>query len=129
MAFIDRVKEIYGAISKLPEDNACFHDPALVLTWVEMRGGPYGGEYNGFGEVLENVFSRIGAEWDDFRFTPAAFHDAGDTVTVEGDYTGTYKKTGKKIDARVIHLWKTADGKIRFEQFTDTALFQEVAKN
>ena len=127
-AFIDKVKEIYGAIAGLPGDNPCFHDPSLGLTWIEMRGGPYGGVYNGFGQVLENVFGRIGAEWDDFNFAPSAFHDTGDTVAVEGEYTGKNKNTGKTVAARVIHLWKSVDGKILFEQFTDTALFWEACK-
>lgn len=127
-AFIDKVTEIYGAIAGLPADNSCFHDPALDLTWVEMSGGPYGGVYAGFGEVLENVFSRIGADWDDFKFTPSAFHTLDSVVTVEGDYTGVNRNTGKAVSARVIHLWKQAGGKILFEQFTDTALFWESMK-
>ena len=127
-AFIEKVKEIYGAIAGLPADNAIFHDPALNLTWIEMLGGPYGGKYKGFSEVLENVFNRIAAEWDEFMFAPAAFHETGETVTVEGNYTGKNKNTGKTVAARVIHLWKRIDGKILFEQFTDTALFWEASK-
>ena len=128
-AFIDKVKIIYGAISGLPDDNECFHDPAIDLTWVEMCGGPYGGVYNGFSEVLENVFNRIGADWEDFKFNPAVFHVFGDVVAVEGDYTGINRNTGKTINARVIHLWKLTDGKIKFEQFTDTAIFWEAIKS
>ena len=123
-ALMKRVKEIYGAIAGLPEDNVIFHD--LNLTWIEMSGGPYGGVYNNFSETLENVFKPLGAEWDDFKFTPANFFNAGDAVTVEGDYTGVNKKTGKKVHARVVHLWKLLDGKIVFEQFTDTAAFWKV---
>ena len=118
-----QVEEIYGAIAGLPEDNAIFHDPNFKLTWIEMLGGPYGGVYNNFSETLENVFNRIGADWEDFRFTPANFHDAGGAVAVEGDYTGVNRKTGKKVNARVVHLWKSLDGKIIFEQFTDTSAF------
>ena len=33
------------------------------------------------------------------------------------------RKTGKKVRARVVHLWKLFYGKIVFEQFTDTAAF------
>ena len=121
--FMKKVSEIYGAIAGLPEDNGLFHDPDLDLRWVEMLGGPYGGLYNSLSEARVNIFDRIGAEWDDFRFTPSGFHEAGNIITVEGEYTGVRKKTGKKVQARVIHLWKLIDGKIIIEQFTDTALF------
>ena len=43
-------------------------------------------------------------------------------VVVEARYTGTYKQTGKKLDAQVCHIWKIRDGKIMsFRQYTDTA--------
>jgi len=118
-----KVKEIYAAISGLPAMSELFSDPNLKLTWSEMLGGPYGGVYNSLGETLAGVFGRIGAEWDNFEFTPSGFHEADSAVTVEGTYTGVYKKTGKKVTARVIHLWKMSEGRILIEQFTDTAMF------
>ena len=121
--FMDKVSAIYGAIAGLPADNELFSDPGLKLRWVEMLGGPYGGVFNNLGETCENVFNRIGMEWDDFGFTPTGFHEAGDVITVEGGYSGINKNTGKKVNARVIHLWKLVDGEILVEQFTDTALF------
>jgi hypothetical protein len=46
---------------------------------------------------------------------------------VEGRYTGTYKKTGRKFDAQVCHVWKIRDGKITsFQQYVDTAQMQDV---
>lgn len=114
---------IYEAIAGLPEDNELFRDPDLHLTWIEMLGGPYGGVYSSLNETRENIFNPIGEQWADFRFTPSGFHEAGETITVEGNYTGTNRKTGKKTNARVIHLWKFVEGKILVEQFTDTALF------
>lgn len=120
---MDIIIKIYRAIAGLSDDNECFHDPALDLTWTEMLGGPYGGVYKGLDEVRTRVFNRIAADWEDFNFSPAAFHEAGNVVSVEGNYTGVSRKTGKKITARVIHLWKLNDGKILFEQFTDTSAF------
>jgi hypothetical protein len=50
------------------------------------------------------------------------------TVLVEARYTGTYKQTGKKLDAQVCHVWKIRDGKVMsFQQYTDTAQLQDVA--
>ena len=58
---------------------------------------------------------------------PKQFHDAGDTVVVEGRYTGTYKATGKSLDAQVTHIWSLRDGKVTsFQQYVDTAQLQEV---
>ena len=122
-SFMKIVTDIYGAIAGLPEDSELFHDPDLDLTWIEMLGGPYGGVSRGFSEVRENVFSRIGVHWEDFKFTPANYFEADGAITVEGDYTGVNRETGKKLHARVVHLWKQTGGKIVFEQFTDTAAF------
>jgi ketosteroid isomerase-like protein len=46
---------------------------------------------------------------------------------VEARYTGTFKKTGKGLDAQVCHVWKIRDGKITsFQQYADTAQLQDV---
>jgi hypothetical protein len=76
--------------------------------------------------VLNNLFLKIGGEWDGFTVNPKEFHDAGDTVVVEARYTGTYKATGKSLDAQVTHVWRLRDGKIaNFQQYVDTAQLQE----
>jgi uncharacterized protein len=55
------------------------------------------------------------------------FYDAGSVVVVEARYTGTYKGTGKNLDAQVCHVWKIRDGKVAsFQQYVDTAQLQEV---
>lgn len=52
-------------------------------------------------------------------------HGAGDSVVVEGRYTGTFKETRKDIDAQFCHVFKLRDGKVTsFQQFTDTAQWQ-----
>jgi uncharacterized protein len=53
--------------------------------------------------------------------------DAGSVVVVEARYTGTYKQTGKSLDAQVCHVWKIRDGKVAsFQQYVDTAQLQDV---
>jgi ketosteroid isomerase-like protein len=60
--------------------------------------------------------------------TPKEFHDAGSVVVVEARYTGTYKQTGKSLDAQVCHVWKIRDGKVTsFQQYTDTGQWQDAA--
>jgi hypothetical protein len=71
--------------------------------------------------VLAGVFARIGAEWDGFSARPEEFLDAGDAVVVLGRYVGTYKATGRSLDAQMAHVWRLAGGKVvAFHQFTDT---------
>jgi ketosteroid isomerase-like protein len=70
---------------------------------------------------------RLATEWDGFTVHAGEFHDAGDVVVVEGRYTGTYKETGKRLDAQVCHVWKIRDGKVAsFQQYVDTAQLQDV---
>jgi ketosteroid isomerase-like protein len=91
--------------------------------WTEMAGFPYAGTYIGKAAILEGVFGRIGEEWDGFSFTLDRLIDGGSTVVALGAYSGTYRKTGRKMSARVVHVWDMEDGKaVRFEQFADTNL-------
>ncbi len=47
--------------------------------------------------------------------------DAGDTVVSRGRYDAAYKKTGAKINAQFVHIWKLRDGKVvSFQQYADT---------
>jgi uncharacterized protein len=58
---------------------------------------------------------------------PKDFYDAGDTVVVEGRYTGTHKVTGKTLDAQYCHMFTIKNGKLTtFQQFVDTAQMRDV---
>jgi ketosteroid isomerase-like protein len=98
------------------------------IKWHEAEGNPYmpsGQAWVGPDAVLNNLFMRIGAEWDGFTVHPKSFHGAGGSVIVEGRYSGTYKPTGKSIDAQMCHVWDVKDGKAtRFQQYVDTAQIQ-----
>lgn len=97
--------------------------------WTEMAGFPYAGTYVGRDAIIAGVFKRIGDEWDGYNFALERLVDGGDTIVGIGNYTGTYKKTGKKMNARVVHVWSMDDGKVvRFEQFTDTKLVAEALR-
>jgi uncharacterized protein len=89
---------------------------------------PDGGAFHGAREIGEQFFARIAPEWQDFIVSPARFHVAGDTVIVEGRYTGTHAVTHRSLDAQFCHLWTLKDGKvIRFQQYMDTAQLREAA--
>jgi ketosteroid isomerase-like protein len=102
------------------------------IHWYEAEGNPYrpsGEAWVGPEAVLNNLFVRLGADWDGFTVHPKSFHDAGDSVTVEARYSGTFKATGKKMDTQVCHVWDIQNGKLtRFQQYVDTAKLQNVMR-
>lgn len=96
------------------------------ISWTEAKGFPYAGTYIGLAEITKNVFSRLGSEWIDYKFTPEDYIASNDKVVAYGTYAGTYKKTNKYFTARVAHIWKLKDAKIiSFEQFVDSQAVNE----
>ena len=93
------------------------------IHWTEAEGGPYGGVSVGPTAVLENVFMKLGGDWDGFSAVPQEFVSQGDTVVALGTYAATFKATGKSFTAPFAHVWKFRDGKaVSFQQHTDTAV-------
>jgi ketosteroid isomerase-like protein len=119
---VDLVRAIYAAFAAGDMPGVLsLVSPDIV--WNEAENFPYadGNPYLGAEAVLQGVFARIGAEWDGFGATPDEILDAGDTVVVLGRYRGTFKGTGKRLDAQLAHVWRIAGGKAaRFQQYTDT---------
>lgn len=102
---------------------------AADISWTEAKGFPYAGTYIGLDNVTKNVFSRLGSEWIDYKFTPEDYVASDDKVVAFGTYTRTYKITGKSFTARVAHVWKLKDSKIiSFEQFVDSQPVNDVMK-
>ena len=99
------------------------------IRWHQAESNPYmpsGDAFVGPDAVLNNIFMKLGTDWDAFTVHPKSFHGAGDSVIVEARYSGTYKATGKSIDAQVCHVWDVKDGKVtRFQQYVDTAKIQD----
>lgn len=97
------------------------------ISWTEAEGFPYGGTYVGPEAILENVFMKLGSEWDGFAAVPYEHVSEGSTVVSIGDYSGTYKATGKSFKVPFVHVWKFTDGKISFfHQHTDTEVVNRV---
>lgn len=109
------------------KDMAAMMAPITPAThWTEMAGFPYAGTYVGQDAIIAGIFKRIGEEWDGYTLTLERLIDGGATIIGIGTYSGTFRKTGKKASARVVHVWDMDDGKaLGFEQFTDTRLFAE----
>lgn len=100
------------------------------MRWHEAEGNPYmpsGEAWVGPDAIVSNLFMKLGTEWDAFTVHPKAFYDGGSSVIVEARYTGTYKATGKSMDAQVCHIWDVTNGKVtRFQQYVDTGKMQDV---
>ncbi len=93
------------------------------IVWHEAEHFPYadGNPYVGPMAVAEGVFARCGSEWDGFASIPDEIVDGGDTIIALGHYHGTYKATGKPMNAQMVHVWRIVDGKASaFQQYVDT---------
>ena len=121
MTNLEIIRSTYeGRTSEENGKNLAAH-VAENVTWTEARGFPYAGTYVGLASIVKNVFSRLGSEWINYKFTPEDYVANEDKVVAYGTYSGTYKGTGKYFEARVAHLWKLKAGKIiSFEQFVDS---------
>ena len=96
------------------------------ISWTEAEGFPYAGTHVGHDAVLQNVFMRLGTEWEGYVAVPGEFIAEGDTVVVVGTYRGKYLATGKSFETPFVHVWKM-DGDLAatFTQHTDTAVVQK----
>jgi ketosteroid isomerase-like protein len=66
---------------------------------------------------------KLAGEWDGFAAVPEEFVAQGDTVVALGEYSASFKATGKSFRAPFAHVWKLAGGKVKsFWQHTDTAV-------
>ena len=119
----DIIKGVYAAFAKgdVPAVLGTF-DGGIV--WNEAEGYRFaaGNPYVGPNTILMNVLMPLISQVDGFTVTPSNVIDGGDSVAVEGRYTGTVKATGMRLDAQFVHVYGMRDGKIvRFQQYTDTA--------
>lgn len=123
------VKNLYEAFGR-GDIPAVLGGMSPDIEWSEAEGNPYrpsGEPWVGPDAILNELFMKLGGDWEGFTVTPHAFHDAGGTVVVEARYGGTFKATGKSTNAQVCHVWDVKDGKItRFQQYVDTAQMQDV---
>ena len=118
----DIVKMLYDAFTKGDVQTVLdAFDPRIQ--WREAESFVYaeGNPYIGPQAVAEGVFQRIVSDVENFSVVPQQFVEGGDTVLVEGRYSGTVKATGTPVDAQFAHVWRLRDGKVvRFDQYTDT---------
>lgn len=126
MANSEAIRGIYEAFA-IGDIPGVLGALAPDIEWTEAAGFLYGGTYVGPSAVLENVFMKIGTEWEGFSAVPFQLVDGGDTIVALGNYAGKYLKTGKSMSVPFVHVWDFEDGKIvKFVQHTDTLKVAEV---
>ncbi len=126
---VDIVKGLYDAFAR-GDVGGVLGAFAPDIAWREAEGSPFADSnpYTGPGAVAAGVFQRCVTEVNDFRVRPAKFTDGGETVLVEGRYSGSWASTGRPIDAQFAHVWGLLGGRIvRFQQYTDTRQWADAA--
>jgi uncharacterized protein len=122
---LDIVRDHYAASAR-GDIQAMMADVSPEVRWTEMTGFPCAGTWVGPQAVIDNVFAVLGAQWDGYRFELERLVDGGDNVIGIGTYHGTFRATGKAMQARVAHIWRLEGAKVvAFEQFTDTLLVRQ----
>ncbi|HLY06597.1 MAG TPA: nuclear transport factor 2 family protein [Rhizomicrobium sp.] len=122
---VEVIRGIYDAFARA-DIGAVLGAMAPDIVWREADNHPYadGNPYVGPDAVLQGVFARLGTEWDGFAVSVDEFVGAHDKVVAIGRYTGTNRRTGKRLNAQVVHVWTVDNGKAAgFQQYTDTHQF------
>ena len=83
-------------------------DPGVVVH--EQESLPYKNTYTGH-EGFQQLFRDLNSVWDEFRFMPQKFLDAGEVVIAYVQLQGKAKTTGKPLDMLMVELWQMKDGK------------------
>jgi uncharacterized protein len=119
---LDIVRDHYAASAR-GDIQAMMAEVSPEVRWTEMAGFPCAGTWVGPQAVIDNVFTVLGAQWNGYRFVLERLIDGGENVIGIGTYHGTFRATGKTMQARVAHVWRLQGARvIAFEQFTDTLL-------
>ncbi len=125
----------HAMVTKMYEDFAKGDVPAVLavldvdIRWFEAEGNPLwqGAPAIGPQQVVEQVFTRLMQDYDGFTITVNRIVGLGDTVVMEGRYSGSGKASGRPLDAQVAHVWDFKNGKaVRFQQYVNTAQLQHV---
>jgi len=101
------------------------------VIWHEAPGMPYEGPapYRGAQDVAEHVLGPITADIDQLTLTNREVIGLGATVACLGAYTGTARRSGRRLDLPYLHVWTVADGRIaEFRQYTDTAAYRAILR-
>ncbi len=124
------VRRFYDALDRgdLPAMLSLL-DPRVE--WTEAERFPYfSGTWHSPQAVLDNLLKPLAGDWEGFSVKPQEFIAQGDRVVSLGQYSGTFKKTGRSISAAFAHVWTVRGDKLaKFNMHTDTAKVLEAVRN
>ena len=122
-ANVDLVRGFYAAFGA-GDGTAALAMMAPDIVWLEAESYPYADRNPCVGPraVADGVLDRVPADWADFVVQVDEVIAAGDRIVLtKGRYRGTYRATGKTIDAQMAHVWTVDAGKLTsFQQYADT---------
>jgi ketosteroid isomerase-like protein len=92
------------------------------VEWEFMDGFPHGGTRHGLTAVLDETFTALTADFDDWHVELAEILAAEGAVVGLGRYRGRARATGREVTAAFCHVFRLrGDVIVRVQQFTDTA--------
>jgi ketosteroid isomerase-like protein len=83
-------------------------DPEIV--WDNRAVWPDGARFQGVDAVLKEARRWFGT-WEEYRFTPVEFIDAGDCVLVPLRVRGRGKGSGADVEKEFVEAWRLRGGK------------------
>ena len=118
---VDLVRDVYAAWASGDREKALeFLDPKLTIDATRRVLNP--DTYVGI-EGLGRMLAETNDVWEEFRFEPLEFIDAGDRVVVIGRLFGKGRGSGIEVDQPIAGIWTVRDGRVvRWEVgYTDRA--------
>ena len=82
MSAVTTISGLYEAFGRA-DIPAVLGGMARAIQWYRAEGNPYmpsGEPFVGPDAVLNELFMKLGADWDAFQVHPSTYHDAGDVV-------------------------------------------------
>ena len=96
-------------------------DPQAELNFEGPSAVPWTGNWRGH-EGWTKFFQALGDNLEDITVTMEPFAVQGNNVVAVGRYQARHRRTGKRVDSPMVHLWTIRNGKIiRCQELTNTA--------
>jgi ketosteroid isomerase-like protein len=99
---VQRIRSVYEQFSRTGAVDLELLDPDFES--YDPPGVPDPRIYRGREGFLENL-QNLSQAFDDLRWQPEDFIDAGDTIIVEARMSGRGKGSGVEVDQCVFHVW------------------------
>lgn len=119
---LDVVLEIYDAFRRGDVPAVLNRlDPQAELLFEGPSAVPWTGTFHGR-DGWTTFFQTLAENLDGLRVTMEPFAAQGDNVVAVGRYQGVVKRTGKRIDSPLVHLWTIRNGLVaRCVELTNSA--------